>query len=223
MPPKYRLLKKKRKPPHPGRVPRLTLGFPKSRLAKLRYVDQVRLEPGLASQLTHSFRANSLFDPDYSGVGHQPMYFDQFSALYNHYTVLGSKISIRVLPEESTMTAAPYDIYVGVLLDDDVASIPTGTAMMEQKLCKWRYMPGITNGGTRARHLSTTYSAKKFHGVKDVVDNDRLQAAITANPAEVAFFNVFAGSFQGNPQTVSMIVTIEYIARFSELKTITQS
>ena len=51
---------------------------------------------------------NSLFDPDQTGTGHQPYYFDQFAALYNRYTVLGSKLTAEfsLLPS-AIATAQP--------------------------------------------------------------------------------------------------------------------
>lgn len=38
------------------------------------------------------FRANSCFDPDFTGGGHQPRGFDQYTAMYGHARVLKSKI-----------------------------------------------------------------------------------------------------------------------------------
>lgn len=42
----------------------------------------------------HGFRINSLFDPDFSGVGHQPRGFDQLAGLYYNYIVHGCKITV---------------------------------------------------------------------------------------------------------------------------------
>lgn len=40
------------------------------------------------------FRLNSLYDPDFTGAGHQPYGFNQMEALYGLYKVYGVKISI---------------------------------------------------------------------------------------------------------------------------------
>lgn len=52
----------------------IAIGFPNSEVAKIRYSDQITITGTTYAQNT--FRGNSAFDPDESGIGHQPMYFD---------------------------------------------------------------------------------------------------------------------------------------------------
>ncbi len=49
-----------------------------------------------AQQVTgkYSFRANSIFDPDITGVGHQPKFHDQMALYYARYRVLASSIKV---------------------------------------------------------------------------------------------------------------------------------
>jgi hypothetical protein len=42
-----------------------------------------------AAEASQVFRGNSLYDPDQTGTGAQPVYFDQWMALYSQYRVLG--------------------------------------------------------------------------------------------------------------------------------------
>ena len=59
---------------------------------KLVYTDTILLSStGSVAFNTHTFRANSVFDPDWTGAGHQPTRFDQLAALYQRYEVLKSK------------------------------------------------------------------------------------------------------------------------------------
>ncbi len=61
---------------------------------KLRYVTQLELGSGTNDFASHHFyRANSAFDPDLTGTGHQPMGYDQLALFYDHYTIIGSKIT----------------------------------------------------------------------------------------------------------------------------------
>ena len=58
-------------------------GVPNSINVRLRYSDVITLTSTAGSLSKHVFRSNSLFDPDFTGVGHQPMYYDQLGALYS--------------------------------------------------------------------------------------------------------------------------------------------
>lgn len=58
--------------------------------------------------VTYVYRGNSVFDPDYSGVGTQPRWLDTFlgpgtSQPYSRYTVLASKIIISIW-QDPTLT-----------------------------------------------------------------------------------------------------------------------
>lgn len=47
---------------------------------------------GLASD--YVFRGNDLYDPDFTGLGSQPLYFDQIMGMYNYYSTRSSNISV---------------------------------------------------------------------------------------------------------------------------------
>ena len=100
-------------------VPRNLNPFPNSKLVRHKYVDTITM-PSIAAAGLRAFYtmcANSVYDPDVSGTGHQPMFHDEMIAQYNNYTVLSSKIKVLV-PAEST-TASDWALWC----DDDV-SVP---------------------------------------------------------------------------------------------------
>ena len=98
-------------------------GFPKTKIVKLRYVQEITLNSASGVYDVHSFRANSLFDPDYNGVGHQPSNFDRWMEIYNHYTVVGSKITAKYMP--STNPSSNAGGYFGIMLTDDSTTMAT--------------------------------------------------------------------------------------------------
>jgi len=59
--------------------------------AVLLYHDKYNLATATLAPAIQVFRANSLFDPDFTGVGHQPMYRDQIVAQYQTYKVVSAK------------------------------------------------------------------------------------------------------------------------------------
>jgi len=70
------------------RVPRLRIGaFPNTKTLNLRYVENFTLNPGVLGSSVNVFSMNGLFDPNISGTGHQPMFFDNYMAIYGQYRV----------------------------------------------------------------------------------------------------------------------------------------
>ena len=85
----------------PG-IRRPDFGFPDRMVTKLRYVDNFNLTGSAGVVGANVFRFNSCFDPDLTGVGHQPMYFDQFCGAagtgpYGRYRVISAKATVSFM------------------------------------------------------------------------------------------------------------------------------
>ena len=190
---------------------------PNTKLVKLRYCDYYTVDPGAGSSLAGviEFRANDMRDPDKTGVGHQPMGFDQWMTFYNHFRVIGSKITVKFFPDSSA------DIVAGIYLDDDVTSETSLVKLTEQKKCNWKT---LVAGGTSTAKVSMNYSAKKFFGKVQAQQSPQMGSE-TASPSELSFFRVFAASPTAgtDPAVINAYVTIEYIALLTERRTLAQS
>lgn len=57
-------------------------------VTRLTYCDTKTIFPG-SSSAKHTFMLNSIFDPDVTGVGHQPAFRDEWNSLYSTYRVTG--------------------------------------------------------------------------------------------------------------------------------------
>lgn len=70
--------------------------FPNKYFCKMTYGENVILTAGTAGVygLESVFRLNSLYDPDFAGVGHQPYGYDQMGALYRRYLVTAVSITL---------------------------------------------------------------------------------------------------------------------------------
>jgi len=83
--------------------------FPNSKTVALRYVDTISLNGGAGSSAVQVFRVNNIFDPDYTGTGHQPMYRDNYAALYSKYRVNYATITMVALDTHMTNTTIGND------------------------------------------------------------------------------------------------------------------
>jgi len=161
------------------------------------------------------YSANGLYDPDITGTGHQPAYFDQFMAIYDHYTVFRSRIRIEV-----SQPVAGSDSGMVVLYINDGGTLATTAEQAAEQVNSLHKM--VLVGSTRPTILNMMWDAKKFFG-GDVFDNDTLQGSASANPTEQSNFVL---AFQANAAANvfgAYFVTLEYEAVFDELKSIAQS
>jgi len=161
--------------------------------------------------------ANGLYDPDITNVGHQPMYFDQFAALYNHYVVIGSKCTVKFVP--SSVTSAPC--YVGLMLNDDTVTATADiTAVMENS--QGKAVKLIAAGQSNQSVISKSFSAKKIFG-PGLMANTELQGTPASNPAEQTYYDIVVQATSTNTVLMVCMITVEYIVVWKELKEVAQS
>jgi len=184
----------------------------------MRYIQNLTMTSTTGAIATNVFMANGLYDPDISGGGHQPRWFDQIMPYFNHFCVVGAKITVVFSPHSGTVPTIP--ITVGIAKRAVVGTESNAMEYQENGNCVWRSLP--VDGS--ARTMSMTFSTRKFFGKKYSVDNYDLKGSQTANPLEQAFFHVFIDPVYGTESpVVAAQVLIDYIAVFSEPNTVAQS
>lgn len=82
-------------------------GMPDSIETILEYSDVVEIKSNTSPHAGYVFRGNSVYDPDYTGTGHQPRYFDQFMEVYGRYLVLSAKLTCQNVGTSGFMITAP--------------------------------------------------------------------------------------------------------------------
>jgi len=193
------------------------LGFPKRMVMTHRYTEQVPVTSTLGVIGKYQFSCNGMFDPNITGTGHQPMYFDQMSALYNHYTVIGSKLKITVSPSVTNEDG----FYTGCYLDDDTttSNITDITAVSEATSGKIR----MFSPNAQVPHVyNRKWSAKKTFG-GSVLGNDNLQGTPAGNPSEQTYYTFAIQSFGADTTFATLLVEYTFIAVWEELKQVAQS
>lgn len=193
-------------------------GFPKAKLVRLRYAEEIVIDAASAGPQRHVFSANGLYDPNITGVGHQPKGFDQNMIFYNHYCVLGSKITMKYASKTGA-NAVPG--YVNILLTDD--GITSATWTQPYEFYESRYNDGkIAFAGTERGYLGQPniwkkkFSAKKFFRRKPNTD-EALRGSTAANPPEQAYYECIVCPIGTNdPAPLTFMVIIDYIALLTE-------
>jgi len=226
-------------------VPRNKLAFPQSIATKLRYVEKIDMG-SLSNQNVsiNQFIANGAYDPNFTGVGHQPRGFDQFMTGYETYTVTGSKMSVNFVydayqgPSSEALAGqmiqpgatdaadslnAASAVICGVHKGMVALEAGTNEDQMEKERTQWKVM--TPNGAPVT--LSTNLAVKDFFGVQGTpVGQDGYTGSAAANPTNKCYYMVWVGRTNPYNQAICRVqayVTIEYDITFSEPKTLTQS
>ncbi len=194
-------------------IPRGLNPLPFKLVTKLAYHANYTTGSGASAGSTtvRVFNASSCYDPDYSGVGHQPLGFDQLMPMYDHYVVLGSKIHVKACPGDST-----YGNNIIGISGNAVVTPRTAQEYQEAACCTWDIMSTYTSIPTR--RLMQGYSPKTHMGVSNPIDCEKLQGTVSGNPTDNWFWHVFVQPANaGNTHApVTLEVSINYLVAFIE-------
>ena len=195
--------------------------LPNSFYTKLRYTDSISVQNSFGNASTYLFRANSLFDPDFTGIGHQPRGFHQFMTLYNKYTVVGAKITLSAAPEE--VDGNGENFVFGIAQRNTSGSASTNLQdYTEGRNVKSRMM---SNGlSTEAKLMTSSMNIGRYLGSSKPLSDATLQGDASSGPTNEAFFYIFSAAPRATANTrIQYQVTVEYTAVFTHPKVLSQS
>ncbi len=194
---------------------------PDAKMVRLKYSEFVSIDAATGLAGNHIFSANNVHDPNVTGTGSQPLGYDEWSAFYNHYTVLGAKCKATFFSAGSD-TGADSAV-VGIDLKADTTLVTDTTVLLDSANSRIRYMTTKDAGNNPS--VVNWFSAKKFFHVKDLNSSNRWRTAIGASPNDQAYFHIFLGpiSAGSNPTAVQVLIQMEYIVLFSERKSLASS
>jgi len=201
-------------------------GLPYKGTFRFRYAQEFTLNPAAAGIAVQVFRANSLFDPDFTGVGHQPNGFDQMMAYYSHFTVISSKLTFKFVSASANNVTPGY---IGVWLTNDglqAASQANVEDLLESRFSTKK----IASAGSERNYfgqptyINKTFNSTSFFGTSGIVNKEPYRGNAAANPAEQAFFECWAASINGiDTAAMTYLAVIDYVAVLTEPREISQS
>lgn len=216
--PRYRKKRYKKRKQSSTVVSLRSQPFPDSFITKHRYVVSETIDASIGNPTAHYYNCIGLFDPESAVGGHQPLGFDQMIPIYDHYNVLGARITVT-----GVCTGTIGDsVILGVFINDDTGAVTTTDTIQEQGKGKSVVLSAVSGQTKKMYH---NFSTKKFFGVVDVMDNDRLRGTSIANPADGAYFTVYAQALNpgSNPVATNVNIQIDYIVKWSERRSLAQS
>ncbi len=188
--------------PPPGRL------IPPKLRAKLRYATgsiYTSVDVPAASLYIYNLRGNSVYDPDYDGVGHQPRGFDQYAALYSHYEVVASHITMTFDQWGTDGDGLIWGVFPQPESSADIGKMPfygitAANLYSEMGQARWvDEMPYIkkvfcttsaSNNTSTLKYSATT--AKVLN--KRAIPKGQTAALVTTNPTAEWLWTFFVGT-----------------------------
>jgi len=196
--------------------------FPSRYICKMKYATSLNGVggPTLAGYGNYQFLANSLWDPDATGIGHQGYGMDTFTTLYNRYRVISCSY---VVNGQVTNGGTPVNGIIGVLPSNEGATVTGGIAEFQENP-RSKFITQYV-GSERTLKGNIYIPALVGRTKSQYMADDRYQAQTNASPAENAVINLFFGNLDGALVTASadLNVILEYTVEFFDVKKQLQS
>jgi hypothetical protein len=181
------------------------VGFPDRLVAVLKYVES-NTHSGSAVPSAQKWAVNSAYDPNNSGTGHQPSFFDSLSAIYGRYFVRHFKVEVEIVNQLATTALVAVVCYT----DQDI-SANTVEQISESKYARWVNV-GINTGGSSVRHISMPWmSSMKLMGTPGLEADDNMYAASGASPADIGWCITRIAAIDGTTTMTAIVKTSIYM------------
>jgi len=211
-------------------VPRNKLGFPISMTSTVRFVKKFDFAPTSTATAVWSLRANGAYDPDAALGGHQPRGFDEYSELYDTFTVTSSKVSVNWMYEAydgPTMLDGGHltqkidtsdedipglsPVICGIFKSNEVygSGIPN-TEQMEKDRTTWVVM----NPQSEPKISTAKSNFSEFFGKQDLVAAEGYSGSASADPANQVYYHIWCSrgsdDYPAGNCKISAYASIEY-------------
>lgn len=192
--------------------------FPARATKWLRYSTSLSLTSASGVVSTQVFRANDLFDPDFTSTGHQPMGFDQLMSFYNHFCVIRSRIHcIFKCNDVAGATAC-------IRLDADSTPLTVIDRILEFGGLVTECLESKGTYGAN-KELTLVVDIPKIQGVpiKAILADVNLRGTAASSPSEVTYFHVALWNTSAASTAAFVDVILEQQAVFTEPRDLTTS
>ncbi len=187
------------------------IGFPDRLVTTLRYSESYSFG-GSGSPGVQQWNVNSAFDPNQTGSGHQPSFYDTFSAIYGRYYVEAFKLDCFVVNQLN------IGCYGALGYADQSIGSDTVEQIIEAKYSKPFFLAPSGSGDASKKISLPWMSTAQLMGQPYTEADDNMYAAVGSNPGDIAWGHFKLQAVDGTTTvSVYMRVIIHMRIRFKDL------
>lgn len=192
--------------------------IPQRLFTKLRYCDVVTASVTAGVLNSLPYFKTSIYAPRSSG-GHQPLYYDQWAAIYHRYCVYGIKWSATCVNH-----ATDEAFWFGIRQQDNATAETSLQTLLERGDCKIG-MGSSRNSGRNTVFVKGYMSTRKATGVtKYTVSGDNEWSAnIDNDPASMAYLFPYILTNAGSTTTFEITYRLTYYVQMFNPLSVTAS
>jgi hypothetical protein len=184
------------------------LGIPPQIKVNLKYCDHYTHTHTSGALSSWIFRGNSVYDPDVTYTGHQPLGFDELSAFYNVYRV--NKSTMRVQFYSLTQDIPQVAVLTPVR---EVESVADYRVRSETTMNKTLY---VASTGVPPVQMTHSVSTQKMFPSQMVHDQD-FYSLTSTNPTKVWYWEIVTQTAnRSSTSSIDIVVYIEYEVIFGQ-------
>lgn len=158
----------------------------KTQQAVLRYHEDFSLNPTIGgAPQTYVFRANGVYDPNFTGTGHQPRGFDQLMTMYQFFRVDECQVELWFEPSDGAGVIASLSLSGSA---DSAGSPPSRNKMLEERVANFKSCGGISSDGPG--YITLRCKPWEFMGLKKT--SAEYRGSTLVDPPEQSYINVRA-------------------------------
>lgn len=190
-------------------------GFPEMLEVRLRYNLFRSYNCGGTGRDIYQFKINSIYDPDLTSTGHQPLYRDQLYSIYKYAVVVGTKWTVECATQAgSGVIFIPHATTYASTDTDVSAAIERGST---KRIFSQIGKPGVMSGYV---------SMAKLFGLvdpKSLLTDDLYRHDDSADPSQLAYLTIYTQDTEATTARCHTSVTLDMTVVFKEVIKIAQS
>lgn len=195
--------------------------IPRYKKAVLTYAAYKSYDPSSTATAVQDWAANGLYDPDITGVGHQPMGFDQLMDQYSNYYVYKVQVKTVWMPATNPPNDVTTSFIVGSSIGHTVGSTEAIDQRLERNKSVYKWFNHNTPGG-----VYTTQTVKPWKSLGIPFKDDANMGDASTNPSTMLYVSTFADTSSTHPTDANALTgwtIIRYWALFTNPKLFAQS